>query len=60
MQCASRLLVAANDPTASYLINKLTDAGMCQGTIMPKMGPALSAAEIDVVRAWIGNGASNN
>jgi hypothetical protein len=58
-QCTAAPLVSPGDPAGSYLINKLTGAGMCAGSIMPKGGPSLSSAEIDVVRAWIGSGASN-
>lgn len=52
-QCASKARVASGDPAASYLVNKLTGSGLCSGTRMPKTGSALSAAEIDTVRAWI-------
>lgn len=52
-QCANKKRVASGDPTASYLVNKLTGSGLCFGTRMPKTGAALSTAEIDTVRAWI-------
>jgi hypothetical protein len=52
-QCSSRLRVKRNDVANSYLINKLLGAGMCFGSQMPKAGGGLSAAELDVVRAWI-------
>ena len=49
----SRNETASGDPRASYLVNKLTGNGLCSGSRMPKTGAALSAAEIDTVRAWI-------
>jgi hypothetical protein len=35
-------------------VNKLTGIGMCSGSAMPKAGGELSAAQVDVIRAWIG------
>lgn len=52
-QCTNKLLVAAGDPAASYLVNKLTGAGMCGGSQMPKGAPPLSSAQLDTIRAWI-------
>jgi hypothetical protein len=52
-QCTNKVLVAAGDPTASYLVNKLTGVGMCGGSQMPKGTAPLSAAQLDMVRAWI-------
>jgi hypothetical protein len=58
-QCGgAKLRVVPGDPSASYLVNKLTGVGMCSGSVMPKAGGELSAAQIDVVRAWIGAGAA--
>lgn len=57
-QCSGRLQVKPGDPGASYLVAKLTGVGMCAGSIMPKTGAKLSAAQIDEVRAWIGSGAA--
>jgi len=59
-QCTTTLRVAPGSPSTSYLINKLTGVGMCQGTRMPKMGTPLTAAQMDTIRAWIGAGAPNN
>ena len=56
-QC-SRTLVVPNDAAASYLVNKLTGAGMCSGSRMPRNGTPLTTAELDVVRAWIHGGAN--
>ena len=58
-QCGgAKIRVVPGDPAASYLVAKLTGVGMCSGSVMPKMGGELSAAQIDVVRAWIGSGAA--
>jgi hypothetical protein len=52
-QCAAKMLVLPGDSSQSYLVNKLTGVGMCSGSQMPKGGSALTAAQIDTVRAWI-------
>jgi hypothetical protein len=57
-QCSpARKLVAAGSPETSYLINKLTGIGLCARRRMPRGRPALTGAEIDTARAWIGSGA---
>lgn len=48
--------VAAGDADASYLIRKLEGTGA--GSQMPLGGPFLDQATIDVIRAWIDNGAA--
>lgn len=52
-QCSTRVRVKRNDVAGSYLVNKLLGAGMCFGSQMPKAGGGLTAAELDIVRAWI-------
>jgi hypothetical protein len=52
--------VSAGDVAGSYLVNKLTGSGMCSGSVMPKAGGELPAAQIDIIRAWIATGALNN
>jgi hypothetical protein len=54
----AKIRVVPGDPAASYLIAKLTGVGMCSGSVMPKMGSELTAAQLDVIRAWIGSGAA--
>jgi hypothetical protein len=54
----TRLRVASGNPAASYLINKLTGMNLCSGQRMPRGGPFLSDATIDVVRTWITGGAA--
>ncbi len=47
--------IAAEDPSASYLIERITPTdGEAE---MPPEGPALAEAEIDLVRQWIAEGA---
>jgi hypothetical protein len=56
-QCSNRLLVAPGSPASSYLVSKLTGTDMCSGSRMPKGGSALSNADLESVRSWIGSGA---
>jgi hypothetical protein len=58
--CSSINLVEPGSPANSYLVRKVQNVDICQGTKMPKVGTPLSTAEIDKIRAWIGNGAPNN
>jgi hypothetical protein len=55
--CASRILVVAGDPDASYLLHKLGDGPAPCGTIMPAGSPTLDSALIADIRAWIADGA---
>jgi hypothetical protein len=57
--CSGKMLVVPGAADQSYLMNKLTGAGMCTGSVMPKKGAELSASQIDLFRAWICNGAPN-
>lgn len=56
-QCDGKVLVVPGDPSASYLLNKLTGQGMCHGSRMPVGGQPLAAHELDRVRIWIETGA---
>jgi mono/diheme cytochrome c family protein len=58
--CGGRSLVQASSPGTSYLIDKLMGTSLCGGARMPRGGPYLSAAEIDVIRQWIATGARND
>jgi hypothetical protein len=51
--------VAPNDPAGSYLYRKITGAGIT-GDRMPQSLPALSDAQISLVRNWIRRGAPND
>ena len=52
--------VAPNDPTNSYVVQKLEGASTITGVRMPFGGPYLDQATIDQVKAWISAGAQNN
>jgi len=52
--------VAPGDPDHSYLVQKIEGAAGISGQRMPLGGPFLAQAEIDLVRAWIAQGALNN
>lgn len=56
-QCAGQLLVEPGQPGSSYLVNKLTGVDMCFGTSMPKGLGAWTPDRIDLVSAWICQGA---
>jgi hypothetical protein len=59
--CASYKLVQPGHPEQSYLVFKLAGSGACfSGSRMPKGAPALSAAQLQLFRDWIANGAPNN
>ena len=58
-QCGpGRARVVAGSPETSYLINKLTDVDMCAGLPMPRGRDPLTAAQIELIRAWIAGGAA--
>ena len=52
--------VAPGDPDHSYLVQKIEGAPTISGARMPFGGPFLTQAEINLVRAWIAQGALNN
>jgi hypothetical protein len=57
-QCAGLALVEPSQPASSYLLEKLRGWGTCFiGWQMPEQQTPLSAAQIDLVAAWIGKGA---
>lgn len=56
-QCGDLLLVEPGQPDTSYLLDKLLGVDQCFGTRMPKAAPAYSAAQLDLVTAWICQGA---
>ncbi len=61
-QCTpARPLVKASDSAGSYLIHKLKGMMICgSGMRMPRGGTALPAAQIDLISAWIDQGALDN
>lgn len=59
--CTAYKLVAPGQPDQSYLVFKLQGSGACSsGSKMPKAMPALPAAQLQLIRDWIANGAPNN
>jgi hypothetical protein len=57
---APNTLVVASDPDASFLYRKMADTqGPVGGTAMPPTY-RVSAAELEVVRAWIAGGAADD
>jgi hypothetical protein len=51
------LRVKASDPDNSFLIIKLTGPTAAQGSLMPLGKPALTAAQVQLIRDWITQGA---
>lgn len=59
--CSAYKLVLPGQPDQSYLIFKLAGGGACfTGSRMPKAAAALSAAQLQLFRDWIANGAPDN
>jgi hypothetical protein len=59
-QCGDgRKRVVPGAPEDSYLIDKMLGVTLCMGSKMPKMG-AVNSATVEVVTAWICDGAKNN
>lgn len=54
------LLVDPERPEASYLVIKLAGGTPMSGRRMPRNRPARPAAEVDVIRTWIADGAQRN
>jgi hypothetical protein len=56
-----RLMVKPGDPEHSYVINKITDKNLCDGTpSMPRGGGQLPTKDIQAIYDWICTGAPNN
>lgn len=56
-EATGRILVVPNDPDASFLLTKIAGGPDLVGARMPFAGSPLSAAEIQLVRDWIEQGA---
>jgi hypothetical protein len=52
--------VVPGNPDGSYLVHKLEGRSDIVGSRMPFGGPVLPQADVDVIRRWIADGASNN
>ena len=59
MKCAGKTLVVPGHPEESLFYLKLLDAPAC-GDKMPLGGSALTADQLEQVRSWIANGATDN
>ena len=59
-QRSSLDLIEPFEPEDSYLYLKVTDDSSISGSSMPRGGPALSDALIDLLRDWIERGAPND
>ncbi|MDQ3037277.1 MAG: hypothetical protein M3Y87_33090 [Myxococcota bacterium] len=51
--CASRLLVDSADPSASFLLEKVTETAPECGGRMPLLADPLTSAEQEEIRTWI-------
>jgi hypothetical protein len=58
--CDSGVLVAPGSLQRSYLLHKLTGAGMCPNTMKMPPGGAVSPGDIQTIADWICAGAPNN
>jgi hypothetical protein len=56
----SAVRVVPGNPDGSYLIQKLEGRADIAGSRMPFGGPFLQQSDVDVIRAWIAQGAPNN
>lgn len=52
--------ITPNNPTESYLLQKVTPDGNFQGSPMPLSASALSQEQIEAIIEWINDGAKNN
>ena len=55
--CAGQMRVVPGDTDASYLLDKVGDGATPCGELMPLDSPSLTAAEIQLIRDWILDGA---
>jgi hypothetical protein len=59
--CGAQIRVRPGMPDQSYLLWKLAGTGPCfTGVRMPKNAAPLVAAEVNIIRAWISEGAKHN
>lgn len=52
--------IKPNDPTNSYLLQKIIGSSSISGSRMPQGSSPLSQGTIDSITEWINNGAKNN
>lgn len=60
MQCGAELRVDPGTPGTSYVLDKLRGVDLCDGGQMPLNGTPLDSADIDMISAWICQGALEN
>ena len=60
MSSSGQPLIDPGEPTTSYLYLKVIGDESIGGGIMPRGGPRLSAARIELLRSWIVAGALND
>jgi hypothetical protein len=53
-------LVKPGDAANSYLYRKVAPGARINGSRMPRLSPALSSADVALIRRWIDNGAPEN
>lgn len=60
--CPGQKRVVAGDPATRVLVHSVqhTPFGSCIAPPMPNGRPMLSQAKVDLIRAWIVQGATNN
>jgi hypothetical protein len=58
--CTGLVRVTPGSVPNSYLMNKLSGSGICNGTQMPKAGSALPASNMSAITGWICQGAPKN
>ena len=54
------VLVVPGDPENSYLVHKLEGRADIAGLRMPRIGPPLTDGQIQIIEAWIAQGARND
>ena len=57
--CNGLELVSADNPSSSYIVNKVSSSPTC-GSIMPLNPPALSEEEVACMQDWVNNLAANS
>ncbi len=60
VQDTSLIIVVPGDSASSLLVEKIESSNPAVGARMPLFGPALTQAEIDLIKNWIDQGAMNN
>jgi len=60
-ECCNRIaIIESGHPESSYLLNKLSGRGLCDGAQMPLGRAAFSASDLQLLSEWICQGADTN